>query len=198
MGAPAPERGTTRCRIVDAAYACVARDGLAAMTVDDVAREAGVARATVYRAFPGGRDEVVSAAVAAAVADFFAGLRADIGEVHDVTTLLERGLVAGRRRLERHAVLQRTLADEADRIVPELATVMPAVLDALRAELRRRLARERLRPGVDAAEAADLLARLSLSIMGSPGGWDMADQAAVRRLVRGQLLAGVVEQGDAG
>lgn len=176
----------------------MARDGLAAVTVDDIARAAGVARATVYRVFPGGRDEVVSAAVAAAVADFFAGLRADIGEVPDVATLLERGLVAGRRRLDRHAVLQRTLADEADRIVPELATVMPAVLDALRDELRGRLARERLRPGVDVAEAADLVARLALSIIGSPGGWDMDDPAAVRRLVRGHLLAGVVEPDDAG
>lgn len=176
-----------------AAYACVARDGMARLTVEDIAREAGVARATVYRAFPGGRDELVSAAVAHAVGDFFAGLRADIGEVHDVATLLERGLVAGRRRLDQHAVLQRSLRDEADRIVPELASVVPVVLDALRAELAARLAGERLRPGVEVDEAADLVARLTLSLISSPGGWDMDDPGAVRRLVRGQLLAGVVD-----
>ncbi len=147
----------------------------------------------MYRAFPGGRDELVSAAVTRAVVDFFAGLRADIGDVPDVTTLLERGLVAGRLRLDQHTVLQRALEDEADQIVPELATVLPIVLQLLRAELVDRLAHERLRPGVEASEAADLLARMALSIIGSPGGWDMDDPDAVRRLVRGQLLAGVIE-----
>lgn len=187
--------GSTRCRIVDAAYACMARDGIATATVEGIAREAGVARATVYRTFPGGRDELVSAAVARAVADFFAGLRADIGEVGDVATLLERGLAAARRRLERHEVLQRALEDEADQIVPQLATVMPTVVELLRAELAERLARERLRPGVDVSEAADLLARVALSLIGSPGRWDMDDPAAVRRLVRDRLLAGVLDPG---
>ncbi|HEX6422744.1 MAG TPA: TetR/AcrR family transcriptional regulator [Acidimicrobiales bacterium] len=179
-----------------AAYACVARGGMGRVTVEDIAREAGVARATVYRAFPGGREELVTAAVAHAVGDFVAGLRADVGEVPDVATLLERGLVAGRRRLDEHTVLQRSLRDEAERIVPELATVVPVVLDALRAELAARLAGERLRPGVAIDEAADLLARLTLSLMSNPGGWDVDDPGAVRRLVRGQLLAGVVERDD--
>ena len=51
--------------------------------------------------------------------------------------------------------------------------------------------------------AAGLVARLTLSLISSPGGWDMDDPGAVRRLVRGQLLAGVVDLdggdvGDAG
>ena len=187
------DAGTTRGRIVEAAYACAARDGIAAATVEDIAREAGVARATVYRTFPGGRDEVLAAAVAQAVADFFAGLRADIGDVDDVATLLERGLVAARRRLDRHEVLQRALQDEADQIVPRLATVMPVVVELLRADLAERLARERLRPGVDADEAADLLARMVLSLIGTPGHWDMDDPAAVHDLVAGRLLAGVLD-----
>lgn len=172
----------------------MARDGVGTATVEQIARDAGVARATIYRAFPGGRDELVSAAVTLAVVDFFAGLRADIGDVPDVTTLLERGLVAARRRLDDHEVLQRVLEAEADQIVPQLAEIMPIVIELLRAELVARLADERLRPGVEAGEAADLLARLSLSLIGSPGGWDMEDPAAVRRLVRDQLLAGVVER----
>jgi len=193
--AASPATGTTHRRIVDAAYACMARDGIAEVTLEDVARQAGLARATIYRAFPGGRDELVAAVVAAAVAEFFAGLQADIGEVADVTSLLERGLVAARRRLDEHAVLQRTLQAEADQIVPQLATVMPVIVELLAAELASRLARERLRPGVEVGEAADLLARLALSFIGTPGAWDMDDPAAVRRLVRGQLLAGVLDEG---
>src|SRR5947199_10684690 len=40
-------------RILDGALACVARVGLGKTTLDDVAREAGCARATVYRGFAG-------------------------------------------------------------------------------------------------------------------------------------------------
>ena len=40
-------------RVLDAALTCVARVGLAKTTLDDVAREAGCARATVYRCFSG-------------------------------------------------------------------------------------------------------------------------------------------------
>src|SRR4029079_12198982 len=39
-------------RILDAALTCIGRVGLAKTTLDDVAREAGCARATVYRCFP--------------------------------------------------------------------------------------------------------------------------------------------------
>src|SRR5918998_493496 len=58
----------TRRRIVRAAYACVVRSGIAATTLDAAAHEAGVARATVYRHFPGGRDELIDAVVTSEVA----------------------------------------------------------------------------------------------------------------------------------
>lgn len=49
--------------LVDAAEVCFARLGVAGTTVDDVAREAGVSRATVYRHVRD-RDELVLAAFA--------------------------------------------------------------------------------------------------------------------------------------
>src|SRR3954465_5760383 len=44
---------TVQGRILDGALACIARVGLAKTTFDDVAREAGSSRATVYRYFSG-------------------------------------------------------------------------------------------------------------------------------------------------
>lgn len=58
---PAPDEvlgyqaGSTELRVLDAVVACAARWGIDKTTVDDVAREAGVSRATVYRLFPGGK-----------------------------------------------------------------------------------------------------------------------------------------------
>ena len=76
----------TRQRILEATYACVARWGLAKTTVEDVAREAKLSRATVYRTFPGGRDELVTAVVSWATLEFFARL---YEEVHDAGSLEE-------------------------------------------------------------------------------------------------------------
>lgn len=52
MSARAAAVDRTRARIIDAAVAVHARGGIAASSWEDIAREAGVAPATVYRHFP--------------------------------------------------------------------------------------------------------------------------------------------------
>ena len=46
--------------------------------------------------------------------------------------------------------------------------------------------------GVDLGDAADFLARMVLSYISAPGRWDLDDPEQVARLVRSELLAGVV------
>src|SRR4051812_35705519 len=65
---------TLRDRILDATVACIARHGVSHTTIDDIARAAGCGRATVYRAFAGGKDAVVVAAGARELERFLAGL----------------------------------------------------------------------------------------------------------------------------
>ena len=65
---------TTRERILEGCYACIARHGIARTTVEDVAREAGLSRATVYRVFPGGRDDLVRETVVWEMGRFFGRL----------------------------------------------------------------------------------------------------------------------------
>ncbi len=182
----------TRLRIIVAAYDCIARQGLASVTLDAAAQEAGVARATVYRHFPGGRDELISAVVGWEVSRFFAGVREEIGDAPDFATYLDRGLAAAHRRLEAHEVLQHALQDEAERVLPPLATVMPLVVGVLADDFAGRLADEDLAPGVEPAEAANLLARMALSHIGTPGVWDLDDPDQRGRLVRDWLLAGIL------
>jgi AcrR family transcriptional regulator len=58
-----PQANEVRTRIVNAAEECFARYGVAKTTVEDIAASAGLSRATVYRSFAGGRDEVILAVV---------------------------------------------------------------------------------------------------------------------------------------
>ena len=54
------------------------------------------------------------------------------------------------------------------------------------------LDRHPLAPGWCVAEAADFLARMVLSYMTAPGRWDLDDPDQVARLVRAELLGGIV------
>src|SRR6059058_3568352 len=58
-------------RVLEGALASIGRYGLARTTVDDVAQASGVSRATIYRHFPGGRDQVVKDTVAWEQGRFF-------------------------------------------------------------------------------------------------------------------------------
>ena len=183
-----------RQRILEATYACVARWGLSKTTVEDAAREAGLSRATVYRYFPGGRDELIDAVVSWQYLLFFVQL---YEEVHGATSLeevLERGLAFARRSLEEHEVLQTMLATEPDVLVPKLTVESNRTVGLIAGFLVPYLHEHGMAQGVQVHEAADFLARMILSYISSPGHWDLADPAQVAALVRTELLAGVVTE----
>src|SRR3546814_12325463 len=63
-----------RDRLIDAAETCFTRFGVAKTTLEDIATEAGVSRATVYRYFEGGRDEIILGVVLREGREFLAAL----------------------------------------------------------------------------------------------------------------------------
>ena len=182
-----------RSRLLAATLVCVGRYGIAKTTVDDAAREAGVARATVYRTFPDGKDQLIAESITWAVSEFFKDLAIAVEGAPDFATLLEQSLIHAHRAVEDHAVLQKVLETEPERLLPQLTQSAPQVQEVLRDYLAERLEGAALLPGVNRDQAADWLARMGLSFILAEGQWDLSDPAAVRRLVRGELLVAILQ-----
>ena len=79
----------TERRVLDATKVCCERWGIAKVTIDDIAAEAGVSRATLYRMFPGGKDVLFDALRVHELEAFFTDGRTGVtgldGEVASVT-----------------------------------------------------------------------------------------------------------------
>jgi len=183
-----------RTRILGATVDCLGRFGIAKTTVDDAAKAAGVSRATVYRYFPDGKDELLAAAIEAAVAGFFTELAVAVDDAPDLATLLERAIRVSHRMVEEHAVLQKVAETEPERLMPQLSQSAPLVKEAIGAYFAEKLAGVALRDGLTVAEAADWLARMGLSFVFGGGRWDLDDPVAVARLVREELLVAILAE----
>ena len=177
---------------LEATLACVARGGMRGFTVEEVAVEAGLSRATLYRWFPGGRDQLVSETVTWEVGRFFARLAEAIDDAPDFRTRLERGLMFAHRSLRDHEAFQRAMAGDEGEIQSRLAGIAPIVIGVIRSYLEPLLEQEHLVEGVSAAEAADHLARLIGSLIVDEGTWDLGNEAEVKDLVNRWLLAGIL------
>jgi len=185
---------STRLRVLAATLRCVERWGLEKTSLEDVAREAEVSRATVYRYFPGGREQLVHETVVWEVGRFFQLLEQATAVESTLDGKLRRGLMFGHRAVKEHALLQHILATEPEALLAELSNAFPLIEQAVRGYFLALLRSEPLRPDVSAAEAADYLTRLFFSYVGSQGQWDFAEPDAVDDLVRTQFLAGVLAE----
>ena len=116
----APEVGV-RARAITATLGCFARFGVAKTTIDDVARASSCSRATLYRAFPGGKDELIAAVVSSEVQGFFAELRRVAGAAETIEELLVGAITSAISQIERHAALNAVVGHEPELIWPHVA-----------------------------------------------------------------------------
>ncbi len=154
--------------------------------------EAGVSRATVYRHFPGGKDQLIADGVAWEVGRFFLGVSGAVEQAPDLQRKVEVALVEGRRLLREHEVLHQILREDPEQLLAQLGGVFRQVLVGIRQYVASLLAREELEEGVVVEDAAEYVARLYLSYLGHNGGFDLDDPDQVEHLVRTQFLAGIV------
>lgn len=169
-------------RALAATLECIARHGLSKTTIDDIAREAGCSRATLYRYF-GGKADLVERVVRAesdrvAAACQEASLEAASLEDAVVAVFL----VAG-RELEGHTALRFVADNECELLLPHLTfsggdRFLGNASDALAPCFERFV-------GTRAPRAAEWVARLGLMLWLSPTApVSLTDEPALRAYVR--------------
>jgi len=178
----------TERHLVEAARTCIARWGLRKTSLDDIAREAGVGRATVYRVFPGGKDRLVEVVVCHEAGRFFHLMHAELAAADTLEDLLVTGVTSTLRLLADDDVLAAVIRHEPELVLPHFAFhQLGRVLDLAVVLCRPHL--ERFLPASDVRPAAELLARVVLTFGFRPSAWvDPSDPASIRRLVSTYLL----------
>jgi AcrR family transcriptional regulator len=179
---------TTRARILDAAFEAVSSFGLSRLTVEDVAREAGLSRQSVYRYF-GSKDELIAALVIREEEAFLDGVREAHARHTELEAAMREAVLFCLRTLREHPLLDRLLASEPESLLPYLTTRAGPVVARAR-EVLEDLAAERVgvRSGL-VHRTADVAVRAIISYALTPSDDDPEDVA--RELAR--ILASALE-----
>lgn len=188
---PAPERAAPglEARLVEAMLDCIGRWGVAKTTADDIARAAGVSRATLYRVFPGGKEVAFEALLRHETARFFEQVTDRLDEADTLEDLLVVGALEAAAFLRDHEALGYVLRHEPERVVPALAFHRPDRAIALATGFVAPQLGRFLPAGDRTADDAELVVRLLLSYALSPSPTvDLSDPMSVRRFVRAYVL----------
>jgi AcrR family transcriptional regulator len=171
----------TRARILDSAFRAVATFGLSRLTVDDVARLAGVSRQTVYRYFDT-KDDLVVALVAREEETFLDGVREAHARHAELEEATREAVLFCLRTAREHPLLGRLLASEPQVLLPYLTTRGAGVLARARDVLEELAsARTGVRPEL-VHRTADVAVRAIISYALTPSDDDPEDIA--RELAR--------------
>lgn len=184
-----PAARDVETRVLDAAKACTLKWGMQKVTIDDIAGEAGVSRATLYRLFPGGKDVLFDAFRLRELEDFFTRMSADIDGHEDLETLLVRMVVAATRELRSDEQLAMMLASEPGEALGQLTVDgIPRILRVATVFLVPMV--DQYLPRPDAVKVVELLSRLVISYFLAPSDVvDFGDAASAREFIHTFLPA---------
>ena len=188
----ADDRSSTRVRIVDATLRCLARQGVAKTTLDDIARESTFSRATVYRTFPKGKDAILEAVVDTEVARLFSSLAVVMGEATDIEDVLVAGMVEAAQRLSAHSAIAYLLLHEPGVILPKLTFADMDNILLVAGDFAAPFFARWLEPD-QASRAAEWAVRIVLAYLADPApDTDLTDPGDTRDLVRMFVLPGIL------
>ncbi|QIS20962.1 TetR/AcrR family transcriptional regulator [Nocardia terpenica] len=183
-----PEQDATGEQIIDAALAEFTEFGFRRVSIADVARRAGLHRATVHRRFPT-KDDLVTAASIVWARRFFETVTAAVADLTTFEDRLVEGFTLSLKGLRADPLVTRILVTDADTVLPFLTTqggpVLASVTEFFAEQYR--LARPDA-PDIDVA--AELAARIGLSLLLTPASRAPLDtDDDIRAFARRYLLA---------
>ena len=175
-------------RILDATKMCCERFGIAKVSVDDIAAEAKVSRATLYRMYPGGKDVVFDALRVRELEEFFTTLKEGVIGATDLEDLLVRTVMVATQELrsDQHLAIM-LMSEPGDTLAQLTVQGLPRII---------RMASLFLAPLVDTylgraagARLVDLLSRLVISYFLAPSDHvDFGDRDSALTFIRTQIL----------
>ena len=172
-------------RILDAAEACLRRDGIRRTSVAAVAEEAGLSRAYLYRFYPD-KATLLSAALIRRDEEFWSDARERVSAVIDggaarmvaEAVLLSRRAPLGPLALELAEAEPEAFAEVVGTYVHE---IVPGLSDFWVEMLGAAQHRGRVRADLDVEAAAEWVIRVIVSLVGVPGRAVDADDADALR-----------------
>lgn len=192
----APETAvvSTRDRLLDATERCLRRSGIRRTTVSEIAQEAGVSRAWLYRHFPD-KASLVVATLSRTDERFWAEAHARVSSADGLAAQVAAAVGFALER-QPGALLLRLKAEEpgdfAEMVGTGLAELMPGMAAFWHGYLEAARAVGEVRPDLDVVLAAEWVMRIVLSLVTVPGGAvDTSDPAGIRRFLDEFLVAGL-------
>ncbi len=191
----APEDGSeARARLLDAAETCFAQFGPAKTTIEDIARAASVSRATVYRYFDGGRDELVLGVILRDAERYLTKVKNRIDKQPTLADAIVDFVEHSVRTAQRDPSLSRLLSVEDARIAGGvLAGQSVALFEKITEFFRPMFLRwaDEVRPGVELEDASEWILRAVLSLV-SVSGPRRRSAEVTQSYLRAFLLPGII------
>ncbi|BDB60475.1 TetR/AcrR family transcriptional regulator [Rhodococcus sp. C26F] len=175
----------TDTAILAATIRCLSHHGLERTTVADVAAEAGVGRATVFRRFDT-KEELLGRAFAWELDQLVTRFHAAIDDIEDPYERAVEWIVEAVRTVRHHPVARRFVDDGAALPLLHDPQITAALLTSVRHELD--LTAQRAGITFDTATAAEIVSRFFASVWLAPDlGSATATDDGVRRVARTML-----------
>jgi len=169
---------------------CVSRWGVAKTTIDDIAREAGCSRATIYRAFPGGKSAVMDATGEAEIHRLLLDLAIALDATDSLADLLNAAMVESVRAIRANDALQYLLVHEPEHLLVHISFDALDPLLAVATDFGAPYLERHLDPP-RAREAAEWIARLIVSAVIGPCPIDLGDPVVVAGFLDAYVLPGL-------
>ncbi len=186
-------------RILDAAGELFGRRGIQRVTMEEVAKAAGVARVTIYRRFAT-KDVLIEHVVRREFRRYFDQFLRDIKQARTAADRVVVGFVSSLRAIRGNSLIGGLLAAEPDLLVPSLVgdegRTLGTVREFIAGQLRREQAAGTVATDLDVDLVAEMMVRISTSFLVTPSGVvDLDDDEQVAEIAR-RFLVPMIEATD--